>query len=175
MKKIRCPKCDNFVSFEEKNIEAGSIIGLTCNDCGKKFKVRFRVKPSTIAADALEKKNEEADADKYGTIVVIENVFCHRQEIPLQEGENVFGRRCPGTDINCPIQTSDMSMDRIHCTIIVKEKNGRITHYVKDNDSLVGTFVSNDILAKKEARIIESGDIITLGATSMILKFGEEE
>jgi hypothetical protein len=56
----------------------------------------------------------------------------------------------------------------------VKEKNGRITHYVKDNDSLVGTFVSNDILAKKEARIIESGDIITLGATSMILKFGED-
>ncbi len=175
MKKIRCPKCDNFVTFEDGNIEAGSIVSIHCPDCGKTFKVRFKIKPTQIASEELVKKDENDNEEKYGKIVVIENIFGQRQEFPLHLGDNVFGRRNPDTTIDHPIQSGDMSMDRNHCTICVKEKNGRIIHSVKDNDSLVGTFVSNDILAKKENRIIESGEIITLGATSMILKFGEEE
>lgn len=165
MRKIRCPKCDEFIQFEESRIEVGHSLIFHCDNCGKKFSVKFKSK---------EQKQEEDYT--YGHIVVIENVFCHKQIIPLHLGENVFGRRSLGTDINCPIQTGDMSMDRKHCIIHVEiNKQGEIIHKVEDFDSLVGTFVMNDILQKKEKRIVDEGEIITLGATSMILKKGKPE
>ncbi len=161
MRKIRCPKCEQFIRFEDSRIEPGASIIIQCDNCGKKFSIRFKPK-------------EEKKADyTYGCIIVVENVFCHKQIIPLQLGENMFGRRCPGTVISSPIDTNDTSMDRMHCIVHVEmDKEGNITHKVEDYDSLVGTFVMNEILQKKERRIVHEGEIITLGATTLILKTG---
>lgn len=165
MRKIRCPKCDEFVRFEESRIEPGHSLMFHCDNCGKNFSVKFKSK----------EENKQVDYS-YGHIVVVENVFCEKQIIPLMLGDNMFGRRCLGTEINAPIQTGDMSMDRKHCIISVEvRKDGEIIHRVADYDSLVGTFVMNDILQKKERRILEDGDIITLGATTLILKKGTPE
>lgn len=166
MRKLRCPKCEEFVQFEESRIEPGASLILHCENCGKNFSVKFK-----------SKKEEEQNIDyTYGHIVVVENVFCVKQIIPLQLGENLFGRRCPGTVVTSPIDTGDMSMDRKHCIIHVEtNKRGEIIHKVEDYDSLVGTFVMNDILQKKEKRIVEDGEIITLGATTLILKKGAPE
>ncbi len=162
MKKIRCPKCEQFIRFEESRIEPGTSIILECENCGKKFSIRFK-----------GKKDEEKTDYTYGCVIVVENVFCKKQIIPLKPGENLFGRRNPGNDISCPIDTNDVSMDRKHCIIHVEEnKEGKIIHKVEDYDSLVGTFVMNEILQKKEKRIVEDGEIITLGATTLILKTG---
>jgi len=164
MKKIRCPKCDEFVRFEESRIELGHSLLLHCDSCGKNFSVRF-------------KNKEEKPVDyTYGHIVVVENVFCEKQIFPLKLGASMFGRRSLGTEVDCPIQTGDMSMDRKHCIFHVEVgKDGEIIHRVEDYDSLVGTFVMNEILQKKEKRIIEEGDIITLGATTLILKKGKPD
>jgi hypothetical protein len=164
MKKIRCPKCDEFVRFEESRIELGHSLLLHCDSCGKNFSVRF-------------KNKEEKPVDyTYGHIVVVENVFCEKQIFPLKLGSSMFGRRSLGTEVDCPIQTGDMSMDRKHCIFHVEEgKDGEIIHRVEDYDSLVGTFVMNEILQKKEKRIIEEGEIITLGATTLILKKGKPD
>ena len=165
MKKIRCPKCDEFVQFEESRTEHGHSLILHCENCGKNFSVRFKGK---------EEQREEDYT--YGHIVVVENVFCEKQIFPLKLGQNLFGRRCLGTVVDCPIQTGDMSMDRKHCIIHVEiNKQGEIIHKVEDFDSLVGTFVMNDILAKKEKRIVEDSEIITLGATTLIFKKGKPE
>ena len=165
MKKIRGPKCDEIVLFEESSIEYGHSLIFHCENCGKSFSVRFK------------SKEEKHEIDyTYGHIVVVENVFCEKQIIPLKLGSNMFGRRSLGTEIDCPIQTGDMSMDRKHCIIHVElNKQGEIIHKVEDYDRLVGTFVMNEILQKKEKRIIEDGDIITLGATTLILKKGKPE
>ena len=73
-------------------------------------------------------------------------------------------------------EAGDMSMDRKHCIIHVEiNKRGEIIHKVEDYDSLVGTFVMNEILQKKEKRIVEDSEIITLGATTLILKKGAPE
>ena len=165
MKKIRCPKCDEFVLFEESRIEYGHSLIFHCENCGKNFSVRFK------------SKEEKQEIDyTYGHIIVVENVFCEKQIIPLKLGSNMFGRRSLGTEIDCPIQTGDMSMDRKHCIIHVElNKQGEIIHKVEDYDSLVGTFVMNEILQKKEKRVVEDGEIITLGATTLILKKGKPE
>jgi hypothetical protein len=164
IRKIRCPKCDGFVRFEEDRIEPGHSLMFHCEHCGKEFSVRFKTKREVKPA-----------ASPYGNIVVIENVFCEKQVIPLVLGENFFGRRSKGTEINSPIDTGDMSMDRKHCILDVTEKpNGEIVYAIRDYDSLVGTFVMNDILQKNERRIIHDGEVITLGATTLILKTKEE-
>lgn len=161
MRKIRCPKCEQFIRFEDSRIEPGASIIIHCDNCGKDFSIRFKPK--------AEKKEEYP----YGCVIVVENVFCEKQIIPLQLGENMFGRRCPGNDITSPIDTGDTSMDRRHCIIHVEEgKDGKIIHKVEDYDSLVGTFVMNEILQKKEKRIVSDGEIITLGATTLILRTG---
>lgn len=76
----------------------------------------------------------------------------------MQEGDNVIGRRCVGTNINTPIETSDMSMDRRHCIINVKRnKQGKLVYTLQDAPSLTGTFLNNEILGDKDRIRIEDG------------------
>ena len=80
-----------------------------------------------------ENLEEEAESHKeeFGYITVIENVFGYKQILPLQEGDNVIGRRCVGTSINTPIESGDMSMDRRHCIINIKRnKQGKNCLYI---------------------------------------------
>ncbi len=159
MKKTRCPKCDNFISFDETRIEPGVSLAFHCTHCRKDFSIKFK------------KKIEKATSGyPFGYIIVIENIFCEKQIIPLSLGENMFGRRSKGTVISSPIETGDMSMDRKHCIIFAEQKQDKTVYSVKDFDSVTGTFVMNDILRKNERRIISDSDIITIGATTLILK-----
>ena len=118
-----------------------------------------------------ERPDEEEFKDAFGSITVIENVFGFKQVLPLQEGDNVIGRRCVGTNINTPIETSDMSMDRRHCIINVKRnKQGKLVYTLQDAPSLTGTFLNNEILGDKDRIRIEDGAIVTIGATTFILR-----
>ena len=109
------------------------------------------------------------------SIVASSLVFAwEKQVLPLQEGDNVIGRRCVGTNINTPIETSDMSMDRRHCIINVKRnKQGKLVYTLQDAPSLTGTFLNNEILGDKDRIRIEDGAIVTIGATTFILRGAE--
>ena len=94
--------------------------------------------------------------------------------LPPQEGDNRIGRRCVGTVVNVPIETSDMSMDRTHCIINVKRnKQGNLVYTLRDAPSLTGTFLNNEILGDKDRIRIEDGAIVTIGATTFILRAAE--
>ena len=96
--------------------------------------------------------------------------------LPLQEGDNIIGRRCVGTDINTPIETGDMSMDRRHCIINVKRnRQGELVYTLRDAPSLTGTFLMNEILGDKDRIRIDDGAIITIGATTLILRAAKKE
>ena len=72
-----------------------------------------------------------------------------------------------------PIETSDMSMDRRHCIINVKRnKQGGLIYTLRDAPSLTGTFLNNEILGDKDRIRIEDGAIVTIGATTLILRSG---
>jgi pSer/pThr/pTyr-binding forkhead associated (FHA) protein len=109
-----------------------------------------------------------------GSIVAVENVFGFRQEHPLQLGDNIIGRRNKGDEVHVPIETNDPSMDRRHCVLNVKRsKTGNFIYTLRDNDSITGTFLMNEILGAKDRVRIEDGAVITLGATSLILHAAE--
>ncbi len=169
MKRIRCPKCENYLTFDETKYKEGQSLVFVCEHCKKQFAIRLG--KTKMEATRKEEKLDEADyKDAFGNITVIENVFGFKQVLPLQEGDNIIGRRSVGSHIQVPIETSDMSMDRYHCVINVKRnKQGELVYTLRDAPSLTGTFLNNELLGDKDRVRIEEGAIVTIGATTFIL------
>ena len=170
MKRVRCPKCDHYNTFDETLYKEGQSLVFECENCRKQFRIRIGTsKLSATQKDANRK--QETDDIGFGSITVIENVFGFRQSFALQEGENIIGRYNPGDSITIPIDTNDRSMDRRHCVITVKKApSGEISYELRDFPSLTGTFLFNRILGDRERVLIDDGAIITLGATTIILQ-----
>lgn len=173
MKRIRCPKCENYLTFDETKYTEGQSLVFVCENCKKQFSIRLG-KTKMKVPQKEERLDETEYKEAFGNITVIENVFGFKQVLPLQEGDNKIGRRCVGTVINVPIETSDMSMDRNHCVINVKRnKQGKLVYTLRDAPSLTGTFLNNEILGDKDRVRIEDGAIVTIGATTFILRAAE--
>ena len=186
MKRVRCPKCDSFITFDETKYEAGQSLIFTCPNCSKQFGVRIgtpkvldkeqrTMHPDNVSATAEDSDGAAtAERQPVGELVVIENVFHYKQVIPLYMGVNPIGRYQKGNPINCPIETVDPSMDMTHCRISVgRDKKGRLRFTLSDGPSNTGTFVDNEILGDKERRIIYNDTLFTIGATSIILKVAD--
>ena len=164
MKRVRCPKCENYITFDETKYGDGQSLVFVCEHCKKQFSIRLG------KSKAQPQETKPAEATDWGSIHVIENVFAYKQVLPLHEGDNIIGRRSLGTTIDTPIETSDMSMDRRHCIINVKrDKEGKPCYTLRDASSLTGTFLNNDLLGAKERIRIEDEAIVTIGATTFIL------
>ena len=174
MKRVRCPKCDHYNTFDETLYNEGQSLVFECENCRKQFRIRIGTSKLAATQKDADRKQEINDIG-FGSITVVENVFGFRQNFALHEGENVIGRYNPGDNITIPIDTNDRSMDRRHCVITVKkEQSGDIIYTLKDFPSLTGTFLFNRILGDRERVVIEDGAILTLGATTIILQAPEK-
>ncbi len=157
MKKVRCPRCSNLISFDETAYPTGRVLIFTCPDCQKSFKIKL-----------LPKQTD--DEPVLGTLTVVENSFHNKQSIPLHMGENVIGRYVKGSKANASFRTLDPSIDTTHCIVTVQEdKNGKLHFILRDAPSNTGTFYQNEIL--KDVDRVEMSDqtIITIGATTLIV------
>ena len=174
MKRVRCPKCDNYITFDEPKYQSGQSLIFECPQCGKEFGIRIGI--SKLRDLQKNDKPEEYQlSNNYGEIVVIENIFHYKQILPLKFGDNVIGRYMKGSGINCPIETNDPSIDMTHCIINVsKDKHGKLKYILRDGPSYTGTFVGNEILNEHEQRVIENNALFTIGATSIILHTKKE-
>ena len=87
MKRVLCPKCENYLFFDETKYSEGQSLVFECEHCGKQFSIRLG-KSKVKALRKEEKLEEEAESHKeeFGYITVIENVFGYKQILPLQEG-----------------------------------------------------------------------------------------
>lgn len=175
MKRVRCPKCDSYIVFDETKYKEGQSLVFVCEQCKKEFGIR--IGKSKLANRHEEKQlDEQAYSQDFGSIVVVENKFAYKQVIPLDYGENEFGRYLKGTNINKPIETRDPSIDTFHCVITVKRnKAGKLQYILRDAPSDTGTFYMNNILRDVDRINLEDGAIITIGATTLILRAAEEE
>ena len=184
MKRVRCPKCDHYIVFDETKYANGQSLVFQCPECGKQFGIRIGV--SKLRQTQKEENKQTTDEqlselnaerqENYGSIVVIENVFHYKQVLPLQLGDNQIGRYQKGNPINLPIETVDPSVDLLHCVVNVsRDKHGRLRYTLQDTNSNTGTFVDNVELNPREKRIISDGTLFTIGATSIILKTADSE
>ena len=199
MKRVRCPKCDSYITFDETKYTSGQSLVFKCNECGKEFGIRIGVsklrstqkeeskeldaltsslsaRPSVACTARHQPSSLIPQPSSLGCIIVIENVFHYKQVIPLQMGNNVIGRYQKGNPANCTFETVDPSVDLNHCTINVsRDKKGGLRYTLFDNNSNTGTFVGDVELQPRERRIIEDGTLFTLGATSIILRTADSE
>ena len=149
MKRVRCPKCDSYITFDETKYTSGQSLVFKCNECGKEFGIRIGVSKlrstqkeeskeldaltsslSARASVACTERNQPSSISHHtsaiihhpsslGCLIIIENVFHFKQVIPLQMGNNVIGRYQKGNPANCTFETVDPSVDLNHCTINV--------------------------------------------------------
>lgn len=177
MKRVRCPKCNKHITFDETRYADGQTLVFECPDCHRQFGIRIGVsKLMTTRKDekrqgAPSPQEEEQEQD-YGHVIVVENVFHYRQELPLQLGDNVIGRYVHGTHANLPIETHDPSVDTTHCIINVSQnRQGDFLYTLRDaSTDGTGTFVGLRLLEVNERLRIADGTIITIGATTLILR-----
>ena len=141
-----------------------------CPECHKQF--RLRMPAPCVPAQAGEEDTQEAPA----SLIVLENAFHFRQEIPLCEGENKVGRYVKGTRINAPVKTVDPSVDETHCIFTLRRTpDGNVGLTLRDAPSNTGTFVQNELLGVGERVTVADGTIVTIGATTMIVRVGKGE
>ena len=170
MKRVRCPKCDNYITFDETQYESGQQLVFSCPECQKQFGIRMGTGNVRKTRQEEELQNEEHQ-EEVGSVVVVENVFHYKQIIPLEMGDNVFGRYVKGTKINKPIETIDPSVDTKHCIIRVqRNKRGDLQYILRDAPSNTGTFYMNNILKDQDRIRLEDASIVTIGATTLILR-----
>jgi len=170
MKRVRCPKCDHYIIFDETQYAEGQSLVFQCDECGKQFGIRIGIS-KLKATQKEDAPDEQADELGCGSIVVIENVFHYKQVIPLKMGNNVIGRYQKGNPINTAFETVDPSVDLNHCTINVsRDKRGQLRYTLSDNNSNTGTFIGSDEIKGRDRRIINDGTLFTIGATSIILR-----
>jgi len=175
MKRVKCPKCDNYITFDETKYKDGQSLVFQCPQCGKQFGIRIGL---SKLRNTPKEDNPDENANEMGcgSIVVIENVFHYKQVLPLKMGDNTIGRYMKGSKTTLPIETSDPSIDMLHCVINVsRDKHGQLKYVLRDGPSYTGTFVDNEILGDRERRVIENGTLFTIGATSVILKTPDNE
>ena len=166
MKRIRCPKCDQTILFDETQYEAGRILVFECAECHKQFKIRL----------PRSKNNQDLPKNlPVGYLTILENAFQFKQVLPIILGENIIGRSVKGTKANLAFRTVDPSIDTTHCILTAeKERDGRTLFLLQDAPSNTGTFLQNQLLQPREQAIIKEGDIINIGAATMILKLTDE-
>lgn len=166
MKRIRCPKCDQTILFDETQYEAGRILVFECTECHKQFKIR------------LPHPKDNKDLSKeipVGYLTILENAFQLKQILPLMLGANIIGRSVKGSKANLAFRTVDPSIDTTHCIITAeKDKDGKILFLLQDAPSNTGTFLQNQLLQLREQAHLQEGDIINIGAATMILKLKDE-
>jgi DNA-directed RNA polymerase subunit M/transcription elongation factor TFIIS len=74
MKRVRCPKCEKYLSFDETKYSEGQSLVFECDECGKQFSIRIG-KSKMKEMQKNEKINEDEFNDEFGALSVIENVF----------------------------------------------------------------------------------------------------
>lgn len=177
MKRVRCPKCDEFITFDETKYDTSSTLIFTCPYCGKQFGIRLgtsKVRPRQD--DENPEEDAKANDKGCGSITVIENDYCYKQVLPLQMGDNTIGRYMKGNKISMPIETGDLTMDLLHCVINVsRNKRGQLKYVLRDGPSNHGTFVNGERMDSRERRALDNGTVFNIGVTTIILNTGDKD
>ena len=67
MKRVRCPKCDNFIQFDETKYGEGQSLVFICDNCKKQFSIRIG-KSKLNAANRKEEVIDEKEGMHFRVI-----------------------------------------------------------------------------------------------------------
>ena len=81
MKRVRCPKCDNFITFDETKYRAGQSLVFVCPQCNKQFGIR-------MVCVKLRETQKEEKLDRKSQRAWFWLYRCDRECLRLQAGHS---------------------------------------------------------------------------------------
>ena len=102
MKRVRCPKCDNYITFDETQYSAGQSLVFQCPECGKQFGIRIGVSKlrdtqkveNNVQAPDESKKAVEANVlsfDATGSRLVLNSSDKVENNVQAPDKESHYG------------------------------------------------------------------------------------
>ena len=172
-KTVYCPCCNTALTIATDNRQKV----FTCPVCR-----------STNAASKFSetpKRQQQQEHENTGTAGTAQGGKCYRpgclvlandadgkwsgdKTISLARGENSIGRMSPNSRSKIQLSTTDLYMSKNHIIIdVIMKSDSTFEHRLSDNGSVNGTFVNDCRIATDEIAILQSGDIIRIGHTSL--------
>ncbi len=166
--KARCPYCRTQIEVIVPSPRVHNAEVNFCTSCRKPIAVyscranMLQHSDRSVKAIAVE---NPANRNTEPWLEIVENIFTIPQEMPVPVGVSILGRHNKDSTADLRVFTSDPSMSRHHLKVI--RKGDTLT--VQDFESNTGTFVNGKILSRGEMVALRDGDVLTLGALSIIV------
>ena len=186
-KRIICPKCR--AVLDVKNSQNEAVKQIACPSCKTALKVNFQPEQEPVEAKTYYAPSKQKSADNgetqlaagnYGVTQLVTNMpktkatatlLFGGQNYPLEEGQNIVGRKGMTSKATVQIETADRYMSRQHCSITVTTlpdgtKKVVLSNY--QNKNL--TTVDGQEIETGDAIRLTDGNSITMGHTTITFK-----
>lgn len=171
-KYIICPYCKKRIEFEliRVSMDKNRHVSMPCPGCKRRLAFTLQdERTKEVRQTTKQTARGDQELQPLAILHVVENVFGFAADFPLYAGLNRVGRyNDKHTDLEVAIRSADPSLDRNHTLITVEETSEGVVSIIMDDDSMTGTFLNARELTPGEKHRLEDGDVITLGATSLI-------
>lgn len=166
---ISCPQCHARLSVTNSKNEA--IKRISCPNCGKQIDIRFKRPIQEDGATELGGMPTGGET-QLGGPNQISVMSCHLmlngKKYELQIGRNTIGRKAKTSNADVQLETDDLYMSRQHAIINVRRlPNGGITTSITNDQNKNATTVNGMELAKADEIILNDGDQIKMGETTV--------
>ena len=187
VKRVICPKCR--AVLDVKNSQNEEVKQITCPSCKTILQVKFQPQQEPIEAKtfcALPKRPNKSGetqlaGSSYGATQLqmpsnrmTSKAFlqCGGVNYPLEEGQNIVGRKGHTSKATVQIGVTDRYMSRQHCSITVTTlpngtKKAVLSNYQNKNQ----TAVDGQEIETGDAIRLTDGNCITMGHTTVTFKF----
>ena len=169
MMKITCPYCGETTSTQAPSISQAKALKTVCAHCHKPIAVYSQQAAMQMHHDRSIRAvlMESSDLDNQGVYLeVVESDLADSQILPVPLGESVLGRYNKNSRAELQVLTDDVDFGRNQARLWLTKK-GNMT--ISDNDSIVGTYVNGTLLASGDRVTLHDGDVLTMGATVLIV------
>ena len=186
-KRIICPKCR--AVLDVKNSQNEAVKQIACPSCKTALKVNFPPEQEPVEAKTYYAPSKQKPADNgetqlaagnYGATQLVTDMpkakataklLFGGQNYPLEEGQNIVGRKGNTSKATVQIATDDRYMSRQHCSITVTSlpdgtKKAVLSNY--QNKNL--TSIDGQEINTGDAIRLTDGNSITMGHTTVTFK-----
>ena len=186
-KRIICPNCR--VVLDVKNSQNEMVKQITCPSCKAILQVKFKPQQEPLEAKTFYAPPKQPVADSDQTQLAGSNFgatqfvmpterkvskVCLQYDgvcYPLEEGQNIVGRKGMTSKATVQIDTADRYMSRQHCSITVTTltdgtKKAVLSNYQNKNQ----TTINGQSIETGDSIRLTDGNNITMGHTTVIFK-----
>ena len=171
-----CPKCG--VVLDVKNSKNEEVKQITCPSCKVILQVKFMAQQEPIEAKTYYAPPKPL-ADNGATQLAMPQMketskasLCYDGvSYPLEEGQNIVGRKASTSTATVQIETADRYMSRQHCCITVTTlpdgtKKTVLSNFQNKNQ----TIIDGQLIETGDEIRLTDGNSITMGHTIMTFK-----